>query len=65
MLLGFLVSDTLLMAALRPLRCAFNLVHHLIFGALITFHLCNGCVFKLHYLWLSLGDIVVPFLQLR
>lgn len=64
-LLGFLVSDTLLMAALRPLRCAFNLVHHLILGALITFHLCNGCVFKLHYLWLSLGDIVVPFLQLR
>ena len=64
-LLGFLVSDILLMAALRPLRCVFNLVHHLIFGTLIAFHLCNGCAFKLHYLWLSLGDIVVPFLQLR
>lgn len=65
MLLGFLLSDTSLMVALRPLRCAHNMLHHLIFGALITFHLCNGCVFNLHYLWLSLGDIVVPFVQLR
>ena len=53
------------MVALRPLRCAHNRLHHRIFGALITFHLCNGCVFQLHYLWLSLGDIVVPFVQLR
>lgn len=42
-----------------------DLIHHTMFITLSSLHLWAGCPYKVQALWLLLGEVVVPFTNLR